>query len=223
MSPVRLAFIGNSLPRRCGIATFTNDLQRAVGDLQPAVETAIVAMTDHGQAYAYPPIVLRQIEDANLEDYARAADILNRGRFDAVSLQHEFGIFGGEAGAHVLTLLSRLNMPVVTTLHTVLADPQPMQRRVLCDIAGLSSKVIVMVEKGRELLRSTYGVPAHKIEVIPHGIPDTPFLDPEPVKLKLGFAGRPIILTFGLLSPSKGIEVMIDAMPAILGSRPVCT
>lgn len=220
MSPVRLAFIGNSLPRRCGIATFTNDLQRAVGDLQPAVETAIVAMTDHGQAYAYPPIVLRQIEDANLEDYARAADILNRGRFDAVSLQHEFGIFGGEAGAHVLTLLSRLNMPVVTTLHTVLADPQPMQRRVLCDIAGLSSKVIVMVEKGRELLRSTYGVPAHKIEVIPHGIPDTPFLDPEPVKLKLGFAGRPIILTFGLLSPSKGIEVMIDAMPAILGSRP---
>ncbi|HEY4212413.1 MAG TPA: glycosyltransferase family 4 protein [Steroidobacteraceae bacterium] len=218
--PVRLAFIGNSLPRRCGIATFTSDLRQAVARYQPEVETSIVAMTDHGQTYAYPSIVRTQIEVDKLEDYTRAAENLNEGRFDAVCLQHEFGIFGGEAGEHVLTLLSRLKMPLVTTLHTVLADPNPAQRRVLCDIVAMSSKVIVMAEKARELLRSTYGVPLQKIEIIPHGIPDTPFPDSRAAKLKLGFSGRAVILTFGLLSRSKGIEVMIDAMPAILKKRP---
>ncbi|MEP7245874.1 MAG: glycosyltransferase family 4 protein [Gammaproteobacteria bacterium] len=221
MSPsIRLAFIGNSLPRRCGIATFTSDLQQAVEASRVNVETAIVAMNDHGQAYAYPPVVQVQIKDEKLEDYVRAANILNAGRFDGVSLQHEFGIFGGESGAHVLTLLTRLNMPIVTTLHTVLADPKPMQRRVLADIAELSAKVVVMAERGRELLTSVYRVPADKIEVIPHGIPDTPYTDPEVAKRKLGFSGKGVILTFGLLSQNKGIEVMIDAMPAILRSRP---
>jgi len=218
--PIRLAFIGNSLPRRCGIATFTNDLQHAVATSRAGIETAIVAMTDHGQTYDYPSVVRVQIRDENVEDYARAADELNAGQFDAVSLQHEFGIFGGEAGAHVLTLLSRLNMPIITTLHTVLAEPTPMQRRVLADIVDLSAKVIVMAEKGRDLLRSVYAVPADKIEVIPHGIPDAPFVEPAAAKSKLGFDGRAVILTFGLLSGNKGIEVMIDAMPAILKKRP---
>jgi glycosyltransferase involved in cell wall biosynthesis len=218
--PIRLAFIGNSLPRRCGIATFTSDLQQAVAASSSDADTAIVAMNDAGQTYAYPPIVRVQIQDQKIGDYVRAADALNAGRFNAVSLQHEFGIFGGEAGAHVLTLLSRLNMPIITTLHTVLSEPSSMQRRVLIDVAGLSSKVIVMAEKGRDLLRSRYGVAAEKIEVIPHGVPDTPYTDPGAAKLKLGFGGKATILTFGLLSKNKGIEIMIDAMPAILSRRP---
>src|SRR4029077_1708244 len=137
-----------------------------------------------------------------------------------VCLQHEFGIFGGEAGSHILTLLSRLAMPIVTTLHPVLFDPKPVQRRVLNAVTDASSRVIVMAEKGRELLRSVYDVAADKIEVIPHGIPHSAFVEPDAAKAKLGFGRKAIILTFGLLSPNKGIEVMIDAMPSILRSRP---
>jgi glycosyltransferase involved in cell wall biosynthesis len=220
VTPIRrVAFIGNSLPRRCGIATFTTDLQQATSISRPNLATCIVAMTDHGQAYDYPASVALQIKDGNIEDYARAVDFLNAGRFDAVCLQHEFGIFGGEAGAHILDLLSRLTMPVVTTLHTVLAKPTAVQRAVTERIVEASSKVVVMANKGRELLRSVYRVPDDKIEVIPHGIPDVAFVAPDAAKAKLGFAGRSVILTFGLLSPNKGIEVMIDAMPSILKRR----
>jgi glycosyltransferase involved in cell wall biosynthesis len=218
--PLRIAFIGNSLPRRCGIATFTSDLHEAVSTSRPRIEASIVAMNDRGQSYAYPEAVREQIQDDVLEDYVRTAEALNARRIDVVCLQHEFGIFGGEAGANLLALLSRLNMPVVTTLHTVLSEPSPMQRKVLCDVIALSAKVVVMAEKGRELLRSTYAVPAEKIEVIPHGIPDTPYADSAAAKSRLGFSGKPTILTFGLLSPNKGIEVMIDAMPEILRNRP---
>ena len=215
----RLAFIGNSLPRRCGIATFTTDLQQAVSASRPNLEASIVAMTDHGQAYDYPSSVALQIKDGNIEDYVRAADFLNAGRFDTVCLQHEFGIYGGDAGAHILELLSRLTMPVVTTLHTVLAEPTAAQRAVMERIVEASAKVIVMAKKGRELLRSVYRVPDDKIEVIAHGIPDVAFVGPDAAKEKLGFGGRAVILTFGLLSPNKGIEVMIDAMPSILRRR----
>ncbi len=216
----RIAFIGNSLPRHCGIATFTTDLQQAIARSAPDVETCIVAMTDNGNVYDYPSAVRLQIRDERIEDYVRAAEFLNAGRFDAVSLQHEFGIFGGEAGSHVMALLSRLTMPVITTLHTVLAEPAPAYRGVLDKIADASSRVIVMAEKGRKLLRAVYRVPAEKIEVIPHGIPDFAFVEPDQAKARFGFSDRPVILTFGLLSPSKGIEVMIDAMPAILKSSP---
>ncbi|MGL4964059.1 MAG: glycosyltransferase family 4 protein [Inquilinus sp.] len=215
----RLAFIGNSLPRRCGIATFTTDLQQAVAASDPAADTCIVAMTDHGHAYDYPAAVRLQVKDDQIEDYVHAADFLNAGQFDVVALQHEFGIFGGDAGGHIIALLSRLTMPIVTTLHTVLPDPTPMQRIVLNRVIELSSRVVVMAEKGRELLRRVYAVPAEKIEVIAHGIPDVAFVEPDQAKAKLGFAGRPVILTFGLLSPGKGIEVVIDAMPSILKSR----
>jgi glycosyltransferase involved in cell wall biosynthesis len=215
----RLAFIGNSLPRRCGIATFTTNLQQAISTSCAGVETAIVAMTDHGHAYDYPSVVRLQVNDARIEDYAHAADVLNASQFEAVSLQHEFGIFGGEAGAHIMALLSRLNMPIVTTLHTVLSEPTLAQRGVLDRIVEASSKVIVMAEKGRELLRSVYRAPAEKIEVIPHGIPDFPFVEPDKAKAKFGYSGRAVILTFGLLSPNKGVEVMINAMPTILKSR----
>ncbi len=215
-----IALIGNSLPRRCGIATFTTDLQQAISNSPVGVETAIVAMTDHGHAYDYPANVWLQIPDEKPEDYIRAAEALNAGRFDVVCLQHEFGIFGGEAGSHILALLSRLEMPIVTTLHTVLAQPSPAQRRVLTQIIDTSAKVVVMAEKGRALLREMYDVPVEKIEVIPHGIPDIAFCEPDQAKAKLGFEGRSVILTFGLLSPNKGIEIMIDAMPLILKSQP---
>src|SRR5688572_21957927 len=219
-SPLRIAFIGNSLPRRCGIATFTSDLQQAVVAARPGVETSIVAMNDRGRAYAYPAVVRMQIQDENPDEYVRVADALNASQIDVVCLQHEFGIFGGEAGAHLLTLLARLKMPIVTTLHTVLSDPAPAQRRVLNEIVALSSKVIVMAEKGRELLCSTYAVPTEKIEVIPHGLPDTRYAEPDAAKARLGFTGKSTVLTFGLLSPNKGIEVMIDAMPEILRAAP---
>jgi len=215
-----IAFIGNSLPRRCGIATFTTDLQLAVADLPEAVKTSIVAMNDGGRTYSYPGSVGFTVDDHNVEDYERAADFLNDGGFDIVSLQHEFGIFGGEAGGHIMALLDRLRMPIVTTLHTVLAEPTADQRRVLGEVMAVSSRIVVMAEKGRQLLISTYGVRRAKIEVIPHGIPDFDFIEPDAAKMKLGFAGRTVVLTFGLLSPNKGIEVMIDAMPAILESRP---
>ncbi|MGO4668075.1 glycosyltransferase family 4 protein [Bosea sp. 2RAB26] len=221
MSPLhRIAFIGNSLPRRCGIATFTTDLQQAVALSGSDLETSIVAMNDHGHAYDYPRSVHYQVGDDRLEDYAGAADFLNDGRFDIVSLQHEFGIFGGEAGGHIMALLSRLKTPVVTTLHTVLSEPTPVQRDVMEQIVDASTRIVVMAEKGRDLLRTVYRLPADKIEVIAHGIPDVAFLAPDDAKARLGFSGRSVILTFGLLSPNKGIEVMIDAMPAILRRRP---
>ena len=219
MSPLgRYAFIGNSLPRRCGIATFTTDLQQAI-EKSPLYEPCgIVAMNDYGRTYDYPPTVRLQLDDRRIGDYERAADALNRARCEVVSLQHEFGIFGGEAGSHIMALVTRLTVPLVTTLHTVLSQPTPAQRRVLGGIVDASSRVIVMAEKGRELLRTVYQVAAAKIEVIPHGTPDCAFVEPDQAKRALGFDGRPVILTFGLLSPSKGIEVMIDAMPEVLES-----
>lgn len=215
-----VAFIGNSLPRRCGIATFTTDLQQAIAGAPTQITTSIVAMNDHGQAYDYPSTVMVQVNDDKIEDYIRAAETLNRAKVDVVCLQHEFGIFGGEAGAYIVALLSRLNMPIVTTLHTVLAEPNAAQRRVMERIVNVSSKLVVMAEKGRDLLLAVYRVPADKIEVIPHGIPDFPFVTPAAAKARRGFTGRSVILTFGLLSPNKGIEVMIDAMPAVLEQRP---
>ena len=215
----RIAFIGNSLPRHCGIATFTTDLQQAIATSRTDLETCIVAMTDHGKSYEYPSAVHLQINDDRIEDYVHAADVLNEGRFDVVCLQHEFGIFGGEAGRHIMALLSRLTMPIVTTLHTVLSEPTDMQRDVLDRILDVSSRVVVMADKGRDLLRTVHRVPAEKIEIIPHGIPDVEFSEPDQAKAKLGYSGRTVILTFGLLSPNKGIELMIDAMPAILRSR----
>jgi len=215
----RVAFIGNSLPRRCGIATFTTDLHKAVQSFTQ-IETGIVAMNDDRRTYDYPAEVKFHIRDDVLEDYTQAADFLNAQKYDVVSLQHEFGIFGGEAGAHVLALIDRLEMPVVTTFHTVLSHPSPAQYEVLRKIAARSSVVVVMAHKGRELLHRVYDVPVEKIEVIPHGIPDFPFVEPDLAKVKLGFTAKPVILTFGLLSPNKGIEVVIDAMPLILKSRP---
>lgn len=216
----RIAFIGNALPRRCGIATFTTDLREAIAGAASHPKTVIVAMNDHGGPYAYDETVARTIDDDRVDDYIRAAEWLNDGQFDAVSLQHEYGIFGGEAGGFLLELLARLTVPVVTTLHTVLAAPSPAQRRVMDAIIAQSSRLVVMAEKGREMLIAVHGVAPEKIEVIAHGIPDFAFVEPDAAKAKLGLSGRPIVLTFGLLAPNKGIETVIDAMPTILSAEP---
>jgi glycosyltransferase involved in cell wall biosynthesis len=216
----RIAFIGNSLPRQCGIATFTNDLSHAISAHPKGVGTSTIAMTNDKIAYDYPADVVFEIRDGEIEDYSTAARILNNGDYSSVCLQHEFGIFGGVAGEYILTLLSQLRIPIVTTLHTVLAEPDAAHKRVLQQVADASTRVVVMAEMGRELLQSVYGINPAKIDLIAHGIPDRDFFDPEVAKEKHGYCGKPIVLTFGLLSPNKGIEVMIDAMPAILKVRP---
>jgi len=221
LNPIhRVAFIGNSLPRRCGIATFTTDLQQAVGASPSAPQVTLVAMTDAARHYEYPPVVGFQIHDEVAEEYDRAADFLNARCVDVVSLQHEFGIFGGEAGGLIVQLLRRLKMPIVTTFHTVLAAPGAAERRVFNEVLNLSAGVVVMAERARGLLETEYGVPSQKIEVIPHGIPDSKLVSTVAAKRRRGFSGRPVLLTFGLLSPNKGVEVMIDAMPAVLRDCP---
>jgi len=215
----RVAIVGNHLPRRCGIATFTHDLHRAIATTRPDLDTCVVAMTDPCGVYDYPKAVRYQIRDDINDDYTRAAQFLNA-RFDVVSLQHEYGIFGGEAGGKILELLSRLEIPVVTTLHTILPAPTPAQYAVMTEIIKASKTVVAMAEKGRELLQTVHGVAASKIEVIPHGILDFPFLESNRAKLKLGFSTKTVILTFGLLSSGKGIETVIDAMPEIVRSCP---
>lgn len=215
-----IALIGNSLPRLCGIATFTTDLSKALAQSTRVGETSIIAMTDPGQQYAYPASVALSIADEDLVAYDAAARFLNAGHFDVVSLQHEFGIFGGPDGSYILRLVENLRVPLVTTLHTIHAAPTMMQRNVIERIGRASSRVVVMAAKGVRLLAGNYNVDPRKIDIIPHGIPDVAMVPSELTKERLGFAGRTVILTFGLLSPNKGIEVMIDAMPMIVRSCP---
>lgn len=158
----RVAFIGNHLPRRCGIATFTHELHRAVAAARSDLETCVVAMTDPEQTYDYPPAVRFQIRDEVVRDYAQAAERLNTAGFDIVCLQHEYGIFGGEAGGNIIQLLSRLEMPIVTTLHTVLARPTRAQHDVMRQIVDASTKIVVMSEKGHEFLRSAHDLSASR-------------------------------------------------------------
>jgi glycosyltransferase involved in cell wall biosynthesis len=214
----RVAFVGNHLPRKCGIATFTTDLSRAVGELLPDADALVVAMNDAGQSHSYPEQVRFEIAEDELSAYRRAAQYLNASGVDVVSLQHEYGIFGGKCGSHVLTLLRELRMPVVTTLHTILTSPSPLQRTTLEQVIALSERVVVMSEHGASTLSELHHVPASRIDVIPHGIPLA--LQGPRGKSSLGFAEQPVILTFGLLSPDKGVEYVIEAMPAILERHP---
>ncbi|SFG01680.1 Glycosyltransferase involved in cell wall bisynthesis [Novosphingobium sp. CF614] len=217
---LRVAFVGNALPRRCGIATFTTDLELAVGALDEIAETSIVAMREPGGNHAFPEIVGKTIRQEEAGDYLAGADFINREGFDLVCLQHEYGIFGGDAGALVLDLIAKLDAPLVTTLHTVLDRPNPAQRRVMETIIAASARVIVMARKAREILIETYGANPDRIDVIGHGIPDVPLTSSRDAKERLGFAGRKVILTFGLISPNKGIETIIEAMPEIVKRSP---
>ena len=213
----RVALLGNHLPRQCGIATFTTDLSDAIATAGPDLDCLVLAMNDGLQRHAYPGRVRFELADNDVGAYTRAADFLNVNAIDVLCLQHEYGIFGGKAGGHLLTLLRELRMPVVTTLHTILATPNLHQRRVMDEIIALSDRVVVMTAGGGELLRQVHGVAEEKIDVIPHGIPSVPFAGS---KNRLGVEGRPLILTFGLLSPDKGIEHVLDALPTILSHYP---
>lgn len=218
--PHKIALIGNHLPRQCGIATFTTDLLAGLAEENPHSECWAVVMNDIPEGYRYPAQVRFEVNQRVLAEYRLAADFLNMNRVEVVCLQHEFGIFGGENGVHVLDLLGNLRMPVVTTLHTVLQSPSAGQLAVARRVAQLSDRLVVMSQRARGILREVYGVPEAKIVLIHHGIPDIPFVDPNYYKDQYGVEGRKVILTFGLLSPGKGIETMIDALPAVVARHP---
>jgi len=215
-----VGIIGNYLPRQCGIATFTSDLTESIAAASPEVGCWAVVMNDTRDGYSYPARVRFEINQNEPAEYRLAADFLNMNQIDVVSVQHEFGIFGGPAGRYVLDLLGELRMPVVSTLHTVLQEPNVEQREVMLELAELSDRLVVMSERGAEFLRQVYDVSAQKIATIPHGIPDIPFVDPNYYKDQFGVAGQKVILSFGLLGPGKGIESMIDALPAVVDRHP---
>ncbi len=217
-----LALIGNYAPRRCGIATFTTDLADALALETQAQgdEIIAVAMTDIQEGYAYPERVKFSVAANVQADYLRAAEFVNTAHRDAVILQHEYGIFGGESGSHILHLIKTLRSPLITTFHTVLLKPSENQKRILLELAACSQYVVVMSQKAELILQEVYGVAPEKVKLIHHGIPDLPLQPPNKMKAKLGFEGHKVLLTFGLLSPNKGVEAMIRAMPKIVADHP---
>jgi glycosyltransferase involved in cell wall biosynthesis len=216
----RIAFIGNYMPRQCGIATFTTDLCEAVAVEQPGATCIALPINDIESGYEYPSRVRFELAEKDIDSYRRAADFLNINSVDIVSLQFEYGIFGGRAGSHILALLRELRMPIVTTFHTILREPDPHQRRVLEEVAALSDRVVAMSERGTAFLREVYRISPAKIDLIPHGIPDLSFVDPGFHKDLFGVEGKIVLLSFGLLSANKGIETVIAALPAILAKHP---
>lgn len=222
---VQIAFVSTYVPRRCGLATFTSDLAGATAALdglkcEDEAAPQILAITETGSHYEYGREVVFEMRAVHRTDYRQAADFLNVAPVDVVSVQHEFGIFGGEDGSHVLALLGNLKKPVVTTLHTVLAEPTEGQRRTMREVCQLSAKVVVMSRRASGMLADVYDVPEDKIEMIPHGVPDVPFSDPGFYKDRFQFEGRQVILTFGLLSRNKGIEIPIQAMAEVVKEFP---
>ena len=215
-----VAVIGNYLPRQCGIATFTTDLVEGLSAEAPDINCWTVAMNDRPEGYHYPEKVRFEINQNKLSDYSTASQFINISQTDIVCVQHEYGLFGGPAGSHLLKLLADLRMPVVTTLHTVLKDPAPEYRHVMCKLSELSDKMVVMSRKASEFLKDIYAVPEDKIAFIHHGIHDTPFIDPSFDKDKFGVEGKKVLLTFGLLSANKGIENVLQALPAVIQKHP---
>ena len=215
-----IALIGNFLPRRCGLATFTTDTFHALRDRFPDLAVDVYAMDDEAGAHAYPPEVTASIAQDDLLAYHAAARRIEESGAQALWVQHEYGIYGGTAGEHLLALLDRVSLPVVVTLHTILEHPNPDQRRVLEALLRRASRVIVMAEKGREILARVHGVDERLVVAIPHGVPDRPLRDPAEMKPRFGWQDHDVILTFGLLAPNKGIETMIEAMPAVAAAHP---
>jgi glycosyltransferase involved in cell wall biosynthesis len=218
--PQRIAFLGDYFPRLCGIATFTNDLCEAVASAAPDSDCFVGAVNDRVEGYDYPARVRFELQEKELDSYRRAADFLNFNNADVLCVQHEFGIYGGSAGSHLLALLKEVHMPVVTTLHTVLQNPTSSQRKVMMELAARSDRLVVMARKGAEILRDTYGIPDDKIDIIAHGIPDLPFIESGFYKEQLGVEGREVLLTFGLIGPGKGIEHAIEALARVVQAHP---
>jgi glycosyltransferase involved in cell wall biosynthesis len=217
--PSRIAVIGNYLPRQCGLATFTADLCEAISAEYGAARLLALPVNDTEEGYDYPARVRWSLAQDEVASYEEAARFLNFNNIDMVCLQHEYGIFGGPAGSHILHLLRGLKMPAVTTLHTVLREPDPNQLMVMEEIAELSDRLIVMSQLSSQILQEVFKVPGSKIDMVPHGVPDLPFLDPNFYKDRFGVEGKAVLLTFGLLSPNKGIENVIQALPQILSKH----
>ena len=215
-----IVFIGNYLPRQCGIATFTTHLLQSIALNAADKDCWAVAMNDRPEGYLYPAQVRLEINQNQLNEYSLAADLLNLNQVDVVCLQHEYGIFGGKRGSFIIELLRNLKMPVVTTLHTILKEPNLQDRQIMMQLAEFSDRLVVMSERSVEFLRDIYQVPEEKIALIHHGIPDVPFVKSDDYKEKFDVSGKKIILTFGLLSPGKGIKVVIDALPEIVKAHP---
>jgi glycosyltransferase involved in cell wall biosynthesis len=218
--PKKVAFISSFPPRKCGIATFTSDLIKSVTTVTKSEFEPLVVAVRADDDLKYKDPVKFEIRQNVKRDYICAADYINFSHVDVVCVQHEFGLFGGEAGAYLSLLLNRLKSPIITTLHTVLDDPSQAYHKSLVDVCDASYKVITMNERGIDMLRAIYGVTGKNVHLIAHGIPDLPFVDSNYYKHKFGMEGRRTILTFGLLSKNKGIEIMLKAMPAIIEAEP---
>ncbi|MGI4731787.1 MAG: glycosyltransferase family 4 protein [Janthinobacterium lividum] len=216
----RIALIGNFLPRQCGIATYTTDTYEALRSSFPDLRVDVYAMDDDHAPYAYPPEVTRSIPQNDVMAYLAAARAIENSGARVIWLQHEYGIFGGAAGEHILALLDRTSLPLIVTLHTVLEKPSADERRVMEGLLRRAAKVIVMAEKGREILQRVYGASPRLVAMIPHGVPDRPFCEPDAFKARFGWTGRKVVLTFGLLAPNKGIETIINALPTIVAAHP---
>jgi glycosyltransferase involved in cell wall biosynthesis len=216
----KLALIGNFLPRQCGLATFTTDVYEATRARFPDIQVDVYAMDDHPGRYDYPDAVVAAIPQDDLSAYIATARRIDASGAQAIWVQHEYGIYGGPAGDHLLALLDRTTLPVIVTLHTVLEKPSADERRVLEGLLRRSARVIVMAERGREILQRVYGASPRQIVMIPHGVPDRALIDPEQIKPRFGWQGREVVLTFGLLAPNKGIETIIEALPAVIADHP---
>jgi glycosyltransferase involved in cell wall biosynthesis len=213
-------FIGSYVPRKCGIATFTNDLYKAIVAESKSNGHRVIAMNNIPEGYNYPEEVAFEIQRNHLPDYQRAADFINLSNTDIVSLQHEFGLFGGLAGDYLFSLMSRVRKPIITTLHTIIGEPNPDYRISMEELIRYSHKLVVMTEMSREILKDVYGVPEEQIELTYHGVPDVPFVEDNRYKKLRYLNGRFVILTFGLLNPGKGIEVLLDALVPVVQKNP---
>ncbi|HVF94848.1 MAG TPA: glycosyltransferase, partial [Sphingomonas sp.] len=212
----KLALIGNFLPRQCGLATFTTDVYQATRERFPDIQVDVYAMDDHPGRYDYPDAVVAAIPQDDLSAYVDTARRIDASGAQAIWVQHEYGIYGGPAGDHLLALLDRTTLPVIVTLHTILEKPSVDERRVLEGLLRRSARVIVMAERGREILQRVYGASPRQIVMIPHGVPDRALVEPDLLKPRFGWEGREVVLTFGLLAPNKGIETIIEALPAVI-------
>jgi len=215
-----VSILGSYVPRQCGIATFTKDLRDAIAGNFDEGEVLVLAMDDNPTGYIYSPEVNFQIRAHQPDDYRVAADLLNIDQIDVAVVQHEFGIFGGPDGSYLLEFIRRLRMPIICTLHTILQHPSKGQMRVMNELSRRCDRLVAMSHLGEEILREVYAVPQHKIAFIPHGIPDVPFVDTSFYKEEFGTEGRTVLLTFGLLSPGKAIEVVLQALPEVVKKHP---
>ena len=218
-----MAMLSSYVPRQCGIATFCNDLCKAIAQVLGGREATVLAMDDIADGYNYPDEVHFQIRAQEIEAYKNAAELLNINQIDVALIQHEYGIYGGTDGSHVIEFLQNLRMPVMATLHTVLTEPSPGQRNVIKQLTRNCDRLVVMSHLAEQLLQEVYNTPKEKIAYIPHGIHDVPFIDPNFYKDQFGVEGRLLMLTFGLLSPGKGIEIAIEALPRIIERFPNLT